>query len=244
MFKTISIYDTTVQRPAAVVVNDTAPFVPVLLKQVGNASIRNEVASRVHGRHLSLQNQPRARPQGKKKAEKKGVKMPRLRPESWRLPVNETKFETYVPLHRLWLGYISELLGLGPQPSGTVTEQNAAMPNVPTIHAKLVKADFHGSILTVRQSKNPCLVGLSGIVIYESENAFRVITRGNKLKMLPKQSTVFTFGLPLYSATAGDGGRTVSDGPHVELELYGNQFEFRSSDRASRKFKHKGNIVL
>jgi len=34
----------------------------------------------------------------------------------------------------------------------------------------------------VRQSRNPCLVGLSGIVIYESENGFRVITRENKLK--------------------------------------------------------------
>ena len=34
----------------------------------------------------------------------------------------------------------------------------------------------------MRQSKNPCLVGLSGIVIYESENGFRVITRGNELK--------------------------------------------------------------
>ena len=34
----------------------------------------------------------------------------------------------------------------------------------------------------VRQSKNPCLVGLSGIVVYESENAFRVVTRENRLK--------------------------------------------------------------
>jgi ribonuclease P protein subunit POP4 len=111
------------------------------------------------------------------------------------------RFEMYVPLHRLWLGYISELLGLGPQPEGTVTEQNAAMPNVATVHAKMVKADFHGSIMTgdrrrrrrrrrlvhslttiVRRSKNPCLVGLSGIVIYESENGFRVITRSNKVK--------------------------------------------------------------
>lgn len=58
------------------------------------------------------------------------------------------RFELYLPLHRLWLGYISELLGLGPQPAGTVTEQNAAMPNVATMHAKLVKADFHGSIMT------------------------------------------------------------------------------------------------
>ena len=61
------------------------------------------------------------------------------------------RFETYVPLHRLWLGYISELLGLGPQPAGMVTEQNAAMPNVATMHAKLVKGDFHGSIMTGRR---------------------------------------------------------------------------------------------
>ena len=58
------------------------------------------------------------------------------------------RFEAYVPLHRLWLGYISELLGLEPRPAETVTEQNVAMPNVVTMCAKLVKADFHGSILT------------------------------------------------------------------------------------------------
>ena len=61
--------------------------------------------------------------------------------------------------------------------------------------------------------------------------------------MLPKQGSVFAFGVPLYSTATGDGG-TVSEGPHAELELYGNQFLFRSSDRASRKFKHKGNIIL
>ena len=58
------------------------------------------------------------------------------------------RFEMYLPLHHLWLGYVSELLGLGPQPAGTITEQNAAMPNIATLHAKLVKADFHGSIMT------------------------------------------------------------------------------------------------
>lgn len=58
------------------------------------------------------------------------------------------RFEAYVPLHRLWLGYISELLGLGPQPAGAVAEQDVATPHVATMHAKLVKADFHGSIIT------------------------------------------------------------------------------------------------
>lgn len=58
------------------------------------------------------------------------------------------RFEVYLPLHRLWVGYISELLGLGPQPVGEGTEQKAVMPNVATTQAKLVKADFHGSIMT------------------------------------------------------------------------------------------------
>lgn len=93
-----------------------------------------------------------------------------------------------------------------------------------------------------------------------------MITRANKLKsrsgpwsrtggrertdvcyltVLPKQNTVFAFGVPLYStATMGGDGETVLDGPHIELELYGNQFRFRSSDRASRKFKCKESIVL
>ena len=66
--------------------------------------------------------------------------------------------------------------------------------------------------------------------------------------MLPKRNSVFGFGVPLYSATAGAAGegegKTVSDVPHGEVELYGNQFRFRSADRASRKFKHKESIVL
>ena len=59
--------------------------------------------------------------------------------------------------------------------------------------------------------------------------------------VLPKQNTVFVFGVPLSSTTPTE---TVLDVAHIELELYGNQFRFRSSDRASRKFKHKESIVL
>lgn len=88
-----------------------------------------------------------------------------------------------------------------------------------------------------------------------------MITRGNRLKsafvppisvrrgkadlaptVLPKQNSVFVFCVPLYSTA--DGGGCVSDVAHIELELYGNQIRFRSSDRASRKFKHKESIVL
>lgn len=78
------------RRPFTVVVDSTAPFVPRFLEQVVDASARKEVGSRVQGRHLLLQNQSRARTQTRAK-KKKGTKVPRLRPESWRLSKNETK---------------------------------------------------------------------------------------------------------------------------------------------------------
>jgi len=34
----------------------------------------------------------------------------------------------------------------------------------------------------VRQSKNTCLVGLSGIVFHETENAFKIVTKDDKIK--------------------------------------------------------------
>ena len=37
---------------------------------------------------------------------------------------------------------------------------------------------------------------------------------------------------------------TVLDEPHIEFELYGNQFCFRSGERAGRKFKPKETIEL
>lgn len=163
---------------------------------------------------------------------------------------------------------------------------------------------------TARRSKNASLVGVSGIVVQETENTFKVVTRKDKLKgecplfcyvcvcvcvllntpsfftVLPKQGSVFAFAVPLYgtesesessrsasaSALAATGSgtnsgtngrdaadadvdadtggydtretRTVLDGPHIEFELYGNQFCFRAADRAGRKFKHKETIEL
>jgi len=189
---------------------------------------------------------------GRKEAREKGI---------WKLEKEQTRFDLFIPLHRLWLGYMSELLGLAPPPSAP--NPNPAMPSAASMHAKLVKADFHGSLITVKQSKNVCIVGLSGIVIHETENAFKVITSKDKLKLLPKQNSIFSFAVPLYSTlppsasassscTATLAGSdlaetakaTVLDQPHIEFELYGNQFRFRSAERAGRKFKPKETIEL
>ncbi|EJD06793.1 RNase P/MRP, p29 subunit [Fomitiporia mediterranea MF3/22] len=178
----------------------------------------------------------------------------------WRFEKSQRRYELFVPLHHLWLGYMSELLGLGPLP--TKLPENPSMPNSASMHPKLVKADFHGSILRVKQAKNPCLVGLSGIVVHETENAFKVISIKDQLKLIPKQGSIFTFRIPLYdvrslvstpsssgqsddrSAALGSQTLDLNAIPQMEFELYGNQFRFRAAERAGRKFKPKDTIEL
>jgi len=57
------------------------------------------------------------------------------------------RFDLFLPLHRLWLGYMSELLALSTS-SSAVSPSSQILPGTAGMHAKLVKADFHGSIMT------------------------------------------------------------------------------------------------
>ena len=47
---------------------------------------------------------------------------------------------------------------------------------------KLLKADYHGCMITVRKTKCPSLLGLSGIVLMETRNTFKIISKDDKLK--------------------------------------------------------------
>ena len=60
-----------------------------------------------------------------------------------------------------------------------------------------------------------------------------------------------TFSTTLYTSSAsGDTSsqqntiHTVLDNENIQFQLYGNQFRFRSAERAGRKFKHKETIEL
>ena len=49
---------------------------------------------------------------------------------------------------------------------------------------KLSKADWHGSIVSVLRSRCPSYVGLTGILVRETEHMFFVITKANALKSM------------------------------------------------------------
>ncbi|KIJ46001.1 hypothetical protein M422DRAFT_250426 [Sphaerobolus stellatus SS14] len=125
---------------------------------------------------------------------------------------------------------MSELLGLQPKPTQPPTPERAAksMPSAPDMHPKLLKADYHGSIMT------------ASIRVYDEGEQSQ--TRSVILHLSPTHTANTPFSLdPLPAAPAISA---VLDAPHIEFELYGNQFRFRAAERSGRKFKHKETIEL
>ncbi|KAI9310004.1 Rof/RNase P-like protein [Dichotomocladium elegans] len=125
------------------------------------------------------------------------------------------RYELFIPLHELWLGYIRELYEQG--------------TNAQIFGQKMLKADFHGALLEVIKSTNPALVSQKGIVVQETQNLFRIVTKDNKLKHIPKAGAIFAFDLPMCN---------------FRLTLYGQQLLVRAADRAAKKFKPKPTIDL
>ncbi|XP_022092122.1 ribonuclease P protein subunit p29-like [Acanthaster planci] len=132
------------------------------------------------------------------------------------IPPELQKYEMYEPLHQLWLDYMRDSLQLK---HPTVTAEH--------LHIKLLRCDLHGSIMTVTKSKCPSYIGQSGIVVQESRNAFKMITKANSLKTIPKASTIFTMTID-----------------NLVINIYGNHLRYRAGDRANRKFKIKPTIDL
>ncbi|KAF9089323.1 RNase P/RNase MRP complex subunit [Mortierella sp. GBA35] len=128
------------------------------------------------------------------------------------IPLESRKYELFEPLHQLWKGYVEELFG------------NA---NPVGFTQKLLKADFHGAIITVARSKCPSYIGTTGIVAQETENVFKIITPTNALRVIPKVNSVFTIHIK-----------------NSVFTLHGNQFRYRAAQRSAKKFKSRPTIDL
>ncbi|XP_031562031.1 ribonuclease P protein subunit p29-like [Actinia tenebrosa] len=125
------------------------------------------------------------------------------------------KYEMYLPLHRLWSEYMQQVLNL---------QENSKLK---VVTPKMLKADYHGCLITVCRSKCPSYVGKTGIVLQETKNVFKIIAKDNKLKVIPKANSVFSFELNGFT-----------------FKIYGNHFRFRASERSVRKFKSKPTLDL
>ncbi|KAK3578993.1 hypothetical protein CHS0354_034788 [Potamilus streckersoni] len=125
-------------------------------------------------------------------------------------------FEQYLPLNKLWASYIQQ----------TVNLSSMSKTNSETME-RLLKADYHGCYLTVKKSKCPSYVGISGIVLQETRNMFKMITSDNTVKSIPKANSIFAFEIGAYCFT-----------------IHGNHFRIAAGERSHKKFKQKPTIDL
>lgn len=91
------------------------------------------------------------------------------------IPKSAQNYEIYVPLHKMWLAYMWEILAISEQGRGAyITAQSAG--------SKLASADYHGAKIMVVRSRCTSLVGLAGIVVRDTKFTFQIITQKNELK--------------------------------------------------------------
>lgn len=88
----------------------------------------------------------------------------------------------------------------------------------------LPRLELVGSVLTVTRSKQPSNIGMTGIVIRETQSQLEIVKDG-VVKMLSKNANVFTVCI--------DG---------VNVIYFGPQLVGRSAERSSKKFKAKCSV--
>ncbi|KAI4247798.1 MAG: hypothetical protein LQ352_006099 [Teloschistes flavicans] len=160
------------------------------------------------------------------------------------VPKDLQKHHIYVPLYRMWIRYIWDILGMVKGEAHWVTAQGAG--------TKLTSADFHGAKVMVVRSKCVSMVGLRGIVLRDTKFTFQIITQQNELKMIPKNHTIFRIQIPQPDAVEEDPTPKLDKDLGEEemgvnaliFELHGSSFEHRAIDRATKKFKQRNIVEL
>ena len=126
------------------------------------------------------------------------------------LKKEKMNYEDLLGLNKMWQEYITELM------NNTNNEE--------TILSKMLKADLHGAILTVKNSTNKNNIGISGIVLFESRRTFNILTNKNEIKTILKQGCIF---------------ETLLQFNNMKILIYGENFIYKSSERTKIKFKAK-----
>ncbi|XP_012055126.1 PREDICTED: ribonuclease P protein subunit p29 [Atta cephalotes] len=136
---------------------------------------------------------------------------------------NQMKYSDVLPLNQLWLQYMREMLCV--ESFADISENPRNWENV---NLQLIKADFHGAKISIDRSKCPSLVGVTGIVIQDTKNTFRVCGMDNIIRTIPKDVVKINVHL--------------DDG--VTLKVFGRELSTRPAERAVKKFKNSSIVML
>ncbi|XP_077291320.1 ribonuclease P/MRP subunit POP4 [Arctopsyche grandis] len=158
-----------------------------------NTNVRNVTRLQEDLKKSFVLGKRKSRKRGNNKKTKKSRHMTRNEKIAlglFHFPTKGMKYESVVPMNGLWKEYMRQQLELDERP-------------VPEIHEKswdsfslsIYKADFHGASITVKEAKCSSLIGRNGICIMETKNTFKIISKDNIVRTIPKEGSVFIFHL-------------------------------------------------
>ncbi|WVQ72576.1 hypothetical protein IAR50_002134 [Cryptococcus sp. DSM 104548] len=158
-------------------------------------------------------------------------------------------YTALVPLYHLHTLYICQLLALPTLPSPIPSSLPPSNPE--PLQTKISKADFTGIFLSVIGARCDSLIGIEGIVIEETAETYRIVVKDDKVRVVPKQGSLFRLSFPAFSPPPPeplaegtvpsphprDLTHHLATCPRIEMDLLGSAFAYRSIDRAGRKFR-------
>ncbi|KAI5801449.1 Rof/RNase P-like protein [Peziza echinospora] len=179
----------------------------------------------------------------------------------YEIPKDCQKYDIYVPLHELWLGYVQDVLfgdgGMAPRPPVGMgsAERGKSMMAGQELGAKVMSADLHGAEVKIVRSRCPTRVGLKGIIVKETKMTFEVVTKEDVIKSkqpsithrtlvhnhlaIPKEHTVFQIEIPPKVPKLPEGAQTIGQNRNLVFQVHGTNFMYRAAERGSKKFKAK-----
>lgn len=146
-------------------------------------------------------------------------------------------YEDFLPLYKLWMEYIQSLVFPG------LNSPQDRIPGKQVILSKLATAEYNGCLMTVLDSRNPQLIGLRGIVVYDTQYSFIICVPRDEsedaspakqvggLRFIPKKYSLFTFDVILPY-------KTEQESECLSFTLIGSRIDMRAVDRSTKKFKN------
>jgi len=140
----------------------------------------------------------------------------------YRLPKKGLKYSSFLPLNSLWNGYMKELLDFDTLEKGGWSPNLNEETRQLQLQMRVCRADFHGAALKVVGADCSSHIGMQGIVVMETKNTIQIISKDNKLRILPKLGSSFSFKVNDYLFTV----------PGVSIDS-------KPGERATKKLKNK-----
>ena len=100
----------------------------------------------------------------------------------YRLPRKGLKYSSFVSLHALWSGYMTELLDLQALEDGGWTPNLNEETRQLQLQMRVCRADLTGALVTVATAACPSHVGATGLVVMETKNTLQIISLDDKLR--------------------------------------------------------------